>query len=100
MCFTEMRVPAMRGDPPTTPGVETIKVPMSTSVGAVMASIVAAASVGQRRIDDRPQLAPDVVLRRGHELRHEHDYQLLDGVDPERRAGCAAPAELTRRPRD
>src|SRR5438874_690358 len=50
--------------------------------------------VDDRLVDELPQLRPNVVRARGDELRHENDAEVLDRVDPERRAGQTSPVEL------
>ena len=51
-------------------------------------------SVHQRAVDELPQLRPQRVGARRQQLGGTVRGDLLDGVDPERRAGGAAPGEL------
>ena len=51
-------------------------------------------SVNDGRVDELLQLAPDRIRRGGQQLGEKQHRQLLDGIDPEQRAGGTAPSVL------
>ena len=70
----------------------------TTVASAGPASLGGVPSVIDGLVDQRPQLRPEGIGHRGQELGHEDGEEILVRVDPEGRAGRAAPVESPAEP--
>ncbi len=56
--------------------------------------VAADVHLDQRAVDEGPQLRPDRICRRRHELGETDDREVLDRIDPEGGGGCTTPPVL------
>src|SRR5215218_4060346 len=72
--------------------------PSATAAASTTPGCAEKSSVDDGGIDEGLELTAEVERARRDELGHEHDDQMFDGIDPERRRRRAAPEELPCRP--